>query len=277
MKQKADWEKYYLVFEQTDGYKYDLICEGYIPEGNELDCFLYYQYIFFLIIHISVRLRRIPFRGKEVPFVPFTSFFQNAEENYFRLVCGVLKGCGMKLLVSNYIRIHSYENGKSTYQGNEERLTEFLQSCMQNVPREASACWSDEIKSIAEDCAYHSYCIDAGAAVIVWTHERYQEVMKRFKRMGNHERINQLKAIYQQCRNLFVHGYCLEEISIKGNDYFLEIVPASFYSEIWGGLNCGSIFYLSSVFLYHTIVLSDYLTDCELMAGFSYEAEYGKE
>lgn len=228
------------------------------------DINLQWHYVFYTFLYMMARRKEISYKGNLPPYVPFgkkntRQFAIGYEESFFALICGVMEGCGIDIPFRCIYRVKPIINGKSTYKENEQRMQHFLSSCMLRIPSEASAVWSTDIESIANECMYYSYGGDAGALVMVWSYGRYHKIIEHLSKAGRPESvITELKRKYCACMNLFTYFTDIEGVMVGGKEFFLEVMPATISSEYWGIVDSRTVFCMN-LRAFHSMVELSYL------------------
>lgn len=267
---KEDWKIYMPLF-QTAGSYTGYHMRNIEEKAEAADCVTFQYYIIYLILQMLVVRKQIPYTGIIPPwrFMKQAEFWWefHADKEIMQLLCGIMKGCGLAVPVCEILKYPVYENGHSNFQYLDLEMERGLCALMQRVPDTASVRWFYEIQDIVGECLQYGYYGHAGAAVIIWSNDRYHKV----SRHETQERKRILRAMYDKSRFLLQGAIMLPESGEKEESYIGLIAPL--HKKLPSGEICylQLLDFLNPVALYHLIALDKELSRMERTCGIDWK------
>lgn len=263
------WFKYYPVFEIVEG-----CFMPYADEDNEwlneseLFC---KHYLFYVFLFMVVKRGAIPYHGK-LPELALLigkgndQYLCNGyDEDFLKLVTGIMKGCGFELPVFQYVQYPVYVNGKSTYLETKDKLKSDLLTAINKLPPEVCICWQEEAKTCAEICTQVGYFADCGLTAVVYNHRRYHQLVSVMKKKGaNADDIKNLTAVFQSCLGWFFYGIEFSRVEVDGVTYVCEVMPLTINTVSFGELQCDYSSFFNEMIIYNAVKLALLIKEMEM-------------
>lgn len=266
------WFEYYPVFEKIEG-----CFMPYAEEGNgwldesELFC---RHYLFYVFLFIAVKRGLIPYRGKSPVLALLTgkenyrSFCSGYDEDFLKLVIGIMRGCGFELPVFKYVRYPAYTDGISTYSETRDELKSVLLAAIDKLPPEVFLCWQEEAKTCAEICVQAGYYMDCGLTAVVYTHRRYHQLVQIMKKnSADADDIKTLITVFQSCQSWFIYGIEFSRVEVGGVTYVCEVMPVTINTVNFGDIDCGFSPFFDEMIIYNAVKLTLLIKKMEMKYG----------